>query len=326
MGTRTVPVRPVSRLSRSDLADLNAFRVVERLRSFTKAAVELGITTSALSHAVRNLETRLGVRLLNRTSRTVAPTEAGASLAMRLDTGFREIGDALDEINRMRDQPVGRLRLNVLSDGARLIMARHLPKFLQQYPEVEVEISVDDRMVDIVSEGFDAGIRFGGTVPEDLVAVRLGSDLKWVAVASPRYLYHRPVPVTPEDLRAHACIQLRTGQGIIYKWEFRKGEEYRAVEVPGQICVSETALAIELALAGVGIAYCLEDRVSGYIRDGSLRVVLPDWAPTEPAMHLYYPGHRRVPQGLKELIEVLREEIALEKRSTEDSPERRRPV
>lgn len=308
-------VRPTSSLSRSDLADLNAFRVVERQRSFTKAAMELGITTSALSHAVRNLETRLGVRLLNRTSRTVAPTEAGASLALRLEAGFREIGDALDEINRMRDRPVGRLRLNVLSDGARLIMARHLPKFLSQYPEVEVEISVDDRMVDIVSEGFDAGIRFGGTVPEDLVAVKLGPELRWVAVASPRYLYHRPVPVTPDDLRTHSCIRMRTGQGVIYKWEFTRDEDYIAIDVPGQICVSETTLAIELALAGTGIAYCLENRVSQHIREGNLRVILPDWSPVEPAMYLYYPGHRRIPQGLRELIDVLREELSLVKNS-----------
>lgn len=308
-----MPVRPISRLSRSDLADLNAFRAVERLKSFTKAAVELGITTSALSHAIRNLEARLGVRLLNRTSRTVAATEAGASLAMRLNVGFREIGEALDEINRLRDRPVGRLRLNILSDSARLIMARHLPKFLNQFPEVEVEISVDDRMVDIVSEGFDAGIRFGGTVPEDLVAINLGEELKWVAVASPHYLYRRPIPITPEDLRSHACIQLRTGQGTIYKWEFRKGEEERVIDVPGRVCVSETALAIELALAGAGIAYCLEDRVRDHIRDGSLRIVLPEWAPIEEPMYLYYPGHRQVPQGLKELIEVLREGIENEK-------------
>ncbi|CQQ28001.1 LysR family transcriptional regulator [Yersinia enterocolitica] len=319
-----MPARPTSRLTRSDLADLNAFRVVERLRSFTKAAVELGITTSALSHAVRNLEARLGVRLLNRTSRTVAPTEAGSSLALRLDIGFREIGDALDEINRMRDRPLGRLRLNVLCDGARLVMARHLPKFLSQYPEVEVEISVDDRMVDIVSEGFDAGIRFGGTVPEDLVAVRLGSDLKWVAVASPRYLYRRPQPVMPDDLRSHACIQIRTGQGTIYSWEFKKGEEHYAIDVKGQVCVNETTMGVELALAGVGIFYCLEDRVSENLRNGNLRIVLPDWAPIEPAMYLYYPGHRRIPQGLRELIDVLREEIALEKRAAEDLPSGKR--
>ena len=309
--------RPAARLSRSDLADLNAFRVVERQRSFTRAAVELGITTSALSHAIRNLETRLGVRLLNRTSRTVAPTEAGANLALRLDVGFREIGDALDDINRMRDRPVGRLRLNVLSDGARLVIARHLPKFLNKYPEVAVEISVDDRMVDIVAEGFDAGIRFGGTVPEDLVAIRLGDDLRWVAVASPRYLSYRPAPVSPEALRDHACIQLRTGQGVIYKWAFRKGKEYRVIDAPGQVCVSETTLAIELALAGNGIAYCLENRVAQFLRAGTLRVVLADWAPVEPAMYLYYPGHRQVPQGLKELIALLREEIAAEKRLPE---------
>ncbi|EEQ08870.1 Transcriptional regulator, LysR family [Yersinia mollaretii ATCC 43969] len=307
-----MPVRPLSRLSRSDLADLNAFRAVERLKSFTKAAVELGITTSALSHAIRNLETRLGVRLLNRTSRTVAATEAGASLAMRLNVGFREIGEALDEINRLRDRPVGRLRLNILSDSARLIMARHLPKFLNQFPDVEVEISVDDRMVDIVSEGFDAGIRFGGTVPEDLVAINLGEELKWVAVASPHYLYRRPIPITPEDLRSHACIQLRTGQGTIYKWEFRKGEEERVIDVPGKVCVSETELAIELALASAGIAYCLEDRVATYLKSGSLRVILPEWSPVEPAMQLYYPGHRRIPQGLPELINLLREEIEAE--------------
>lgn len=298
-------------LTRSDLAELNAFLITEKRRSFTRAAIELGITTSALSHTIRNLETRLGVRLLNRTSRTVSPTEAGASLALRLETGFKEIGDALEEINRMRDRPVGKLRLNVLSDGARLIMARHLPRFISKYPEVELEISVDDRMVDIVQEGFDAGIRFGGTVPEDLVAVRLGGGLRWVAVASPRYLYQHTPPAVPEDLRLHDCIQLRTGQGVIYKWEFRKGEDYRVVDVRGQLCVSETALAIEMALAGVGIAYCLEDRVRDDIREGRLRIVLPEWAPLEEPMYLYYPGHRQVPQGLKELIEILREEIEL---------------
>ncbi len=312
--SNTMPTRLSATLTRSDLAELNAFLVTEKMRSFTKAAIELGITTSALSHTIRNLETRLGVRLLNRTSRTVSPTEAGASLAQRLETGFKEIGDALEEINSMRDRPVGRLRLNVLSDGARLIISRHLPRFISKYPEMEIEICVDDRMVDIVQEGFDAGIRFGGTVPEDLVAVRLGGELRWVAVASPRYLYQHTLPAVPEDLRLHECIQLRTGQGVIYKWEFRKGDDYRVIDVRGQICVSETALAIELALSGAGIAYCLEDRVRDHIRDGSLRIVLPEWGPLEEPMYLYYPGHRRFPQGLKELIEVLREEIEADNR------------
>ncbi|HEE0884656.1 LysR family transcriptional regulator [Klebsiella michiganensis] len=301
-----MPVRPTLRLSRSDLADLNAFRAVERARSFTQAAVELGLTTSALSHAIRNLETRLGVRLLNRTSRTVSPTDSGLALAKRLNIGFSEISEALDELNAWRENPVGRIRLNVLSDGARLIVAPHLPTFLQRYPQVQV----DDRMVDIVAEGFDAGIRFGGTIADDFVAVKLGEPLKWVAVASPRYLYHHAEPMRPEDLLHHACIQIRTGQGTIYKWEFRRGEEYRAIDVPGQVCVGETTMGIELALAGTGITYCLEKRVEPWLRSGELRVVMAEWAPMEPAMYLYYPGNRTVPPGLRELIEVLRDGMA----------------
>lgn len=305
-----MPVRPTLRLSRSDLADLNAFRAVERARSFTQAAVELGLTTSALSHAIRNLETRLGVRLLNRTSRTVSPTDAGLALAKRLNIGFSEISEALDELNAWRENPVGRIRLNVLSDGARLIIAPHLPTFLQRYPQVQVDVTVDDRMVDIVAEGFDAGIRFGGTIADDFVAVKLGEPLKWVAVASPRYLYHHAEPMRPEDLLHHACIQIRTGQGTIYKWEFRRGEEYRAIDVPGQVCVGETTMGIELALAGTGITYCLEKRVEPWLRSGELRVVMAEWAPMEPAMYLYYPGNRTVPPGLRELIEVLRDGMA----------------
>lgn len=302
-----MPVRPVTRLSRADLADLNAFRAVERLRSFTQAAVELGITTSALSHAIRNLETRLGVRLLNRTSRTVAPTDAGAALARRLNVGFNEISEALDEVNAFRDRPVGRIRLNVLRDGAALIVAPHLPRFLQRYPDVQVDLTIDDNMVDIVAAGFDAGIRHGGTIPEDFVAVKLGQPLRWVAVASPRYLYHHPAPAIPEDLLAHNCIQIRTGQGVIYKWEFRQGDDYRVIDVSGQVCVGDTLMGIELALADVGITYCPEKRVEQYLKSGALREVLPQWAPTEPAMYLYYPGFRTAPQGLRELIEVFRE-------------------
>lgn len=305
-----MPVRPITRLSRSDLVDLNAFRAVERLRSFTQAAVELGITTSALSHAVRNLETRLGVRLLNRTSRTVSPTEAGAKLATQLNAGFAQISDALAELNAFRDNPVGRIRLNVLNDGARLVLAPHLPAFLKRYPDVQVDITIDDRMVDIVAAGFDAGIRYGGTVPEDFVAVKLGQELTWVAVASPRYLYHRQAPVLPEDLLAHSCIQIRTGARVIYKWEFCKGDEYREIDVPGQVCVGDTVMGIELALADAGITYCPQQRVESYLQSGALRVVLPDWAPVAPAMYLYYPGNRTVPTGLRELIAVLRERMA----------------
>lgn len=300
---------PVSKITRSDLADLNSFLVVFRLCNFTQAAKELGVTTSALSHSIRNLELRLGVRLLNRTSRTVSPTEAGISLAKRLEIGFAEIGDALAEVNRHRERPVGRLRLNVLQDGARLLIAKYLPIYLQKYPEMSVEISVEDKMVDIVAAGFDAGFRFGGTIPADLVAVKVTPPLKWIAVASPAYLYRHTAPREPEDLLHHNCIQMRTGQGVIYRWEFEKAGEPRVVDVPGKVCVNDTNLVLELALAGVGIGYCLEMRAAAFLASGQLREILPDWAPTEPPMYLYYPGHRSIPPGLKEFIEVIREDI-----------------
>jgi len=304
-----MPVLPTSRLSRADLADLNSFLAVERLRSFTQAAVELGITTSALSHAIRNLEERLGVRLLNRTSRTVSPTDAGAALAKRLTVGFSEISSALAALDRHRDRPSGRLRLNVLSDGARLLFTKFLPPFLEAYPEVSVEVAVDDKMVDIVSAGFDAGIRFGNTIPEDFIAVRLGEELRWVAVASPRYLNAHSRILVPEDLKNHNCIQIRMGNGVIYRWDFEKDGDHRAIDVPGQLCVNETTLGIEMALADRGITYCLEERVRPHLARGELQSVLPDWAPMEPALYLYYPGRRQMPQGLRELIDLFRSEL-----------------
>ncbi|KAF1051933.1 MAG: HTH-type transcriptional regulator PgrR [Stenotrophomonas maltophilia] len=305
-----MPVLPTTQLSRADLADLNAFMAVERHRSFTRAAVELGITTSALSHALRNLESRLGVRLLNRTSRTVSPTAAGATLAKRLAVGFEEIGGALAELDRHRERPAGRLRINVLSDGARLLFTRWLPRYLEAYPEVAVEVAVDDRMVDILAAGFDAGIRYGGTIPEDLIAVPVSGPLRWVAAAASRYLNRAPAIRLPEDLKQHDCIQIRTGQGVIYRWDFEKDGERRAIEVPGQLCVNETTFGIEMALAGRGITYCLEERIRAHLERGELQVVLPDWAPMEPPFQLYYSGRRQMPPGLREFIDVLRSEAA----------------
>lgn len=302
-----MPSKPSARVAKNDLADLNAFRVVERLRSFTLAAGELSVTPSALSHAVRNLEARLGVRLLNRTSRTVAPTAAGGALAKRLEVGFQEISAALAEVNRHRDSPVGKLRINVLDDGARLLLAKLLPRFMALCPDISVEVAIDDRMVDIVKEGFDAGFRYGGTIPEDLVAVPLGPSLRWVAVAAPTYLNRTSRITKPEDLKYHNCIQIRTGQGVLYRWEFEKAGDYRAIDVPGQLCVTETTFGIEMALAGCGITYCLEHRVAQHLQRGDLRMVLPDWAPTEPPFHIYYPGRRQMPPGLRELIDVLKD-------------------
>lgn len=303
-----MPVLPTAKLSRADLADLNSFLVVEGHRSFTKAAVELGVTTSALSHSIRNLETRLGVRLLNRTNRAVSPTDAGATLAKRLAVGFQEIGGALAEVDRHRDRPSGRLRINVLSDGARLLFTKWLPIFLDAYPEVAVEIAVDDRMVDILAAGFDAGVRYGETIPEDFIAVPISAPIRWVASASPRYINLAPRLETPDDLQHHKCIQIRTGQGVIYRWDFEREGEHRVIEVPGQLCVNETEFGIEMALADRGITYCPEERIRSHLDAGRLQVVLPDWAPVEPAYYLYYPGRNQMPPGLRELIDVLRTE------------------
>lgn len=305
-----------TKLSKKDLSNLNAFCSVERLRSFTQAANELGITTSALSHSIKNLEQRLGVKLLNRTSRTVAPTDAGANLARRLEIGFKEIGLALNDVNKYRDRPFGKLRLSVLTDSARLILGKYLPRFLSEYPDVELEVSVDDHMMDIVGEGYDAGIRFGGTVPEDFVAAKLGTELKWVTVASPKYLFEHPAPDTPEDLYQHVCIRLRNGRGEVFKWDFERNGEQRIIDPRSNICVNETALSIELSLAGTGITYCLEELIKPYLKSGELVLVLPDWCTFEPPMFLYYPGHRQVPQGLRELIATLREEIDFDRASS----------
>jgi DNA-binding transcriptional LysR family regulator len=303
-----MPSLPISHLSRTNLADLNSFLVVATHKSFSKAAIELGISTSALSHSIKNLESRLGVRLLNRTTRTVSITDAGQTLLNRLSKGFEEIGAALTEINQHRDKPAGRLRINVLSDGARLLMSRSLPKYLALYPDMAVEVAVDDRMIDIIEAGFDAGIRYGGTIPEDLIASRLSDLLRWVAVASPKYLNKHPPIQEPDDLKQHQCIQLRTGAGVIYRWDFAQHGKTCAVDVPGQLCVNETALGIELALAGHGIMYCLEARVESYLSEGTLQVVLADWAPLDQPFYLYYSGRRQIPPGLAELIETLRQD------------------
>lgn len=228
-------------------------------------------------------------------------------MAQRLDVGFQEISSALAEVNRHRDSPVGKLRINTLDDGARLLLTKLLPRFMAQCPDISIEVAVDDRMVDIVKEGFDAGFRFGGTVPEDLVAVPLGPPLRWVAAASRRYLARTTKIAEPEDLKHHNCIQIRTGQGVLYRWDFKKGDEHRAIEVPGQLCVTETTLGIDMAVAGCGITYCLEHRARPFLDRGELQVVLPDWSPFEPPFQIYYPGRRQMPPGLRELIDVLKE-------------------
>ncbi|KQO76371.1 LysR family transcriptional regulator [Methylobacterium sp. Leaf88] len=293
-------------LTRGDLGDLNLFRVIARVGGFRRAALELDVSPSALSHALRGLETRLGVRLFNRTNRAVTLTEAGADLLARLEAGFGAIEEGLEALNRYRGKPAGRLRLNVLTDAARLVLGPALSGFLAEYPEVKLEVVVQDDFVDIVGEGFDAGIRFGGRVPEEMIAVPIGGDIRWIMVASPGYLGGAPPLEHPSDLAAHRCIGLRMGTGAIYRWEVERGAEHHVVDVAWSAVLSETALALAMAETDGGIAYCQEGLVSRQLAAGTLREVLPAWASPGPGFHVYYSSRRQVPEALRALIAYLR--------------------
>lgn len=292
--------------SRHDLADLSAFAAICRRGSFRLAATELGVSTSALSHALRNLEDRLGVKLLNRTTRSVAPTEAGSRLAAQLDQSFGEIGEALSELDRYRSAPLGGLRINVPRDASRLLLSPVLARYLEDCPGVKIEVVVDNNMVDIVKAGFDAGIRFGDTVPQDMVCTPLTPSLRWVVVGAPAYLGRHGTPKTPEDLLRHACIRLRLGDQTMYRWELGQPPHAHAIDVPGALIVNETDMALDAALDGIGLAYCLERYAEPHLRAGRLRRVLDDWAPAGAPLVMYYPSRRQLAPALSHLIEAIR--------------------
>jgi DNA-binding transcriptional LysR family regulator len=293
-------------VSRSDLADLNVFVVIARHRSFRRAGEELGVSTSALSHAMRNLEARLGVRLINRSSRSVVPTHAGEALIERLELGFRHIGDALEELNSFRESPKGLIRLNVPKDAVDLLIRPVLPDYLRAFPDMELEITVDDGMIDIVAGGYDAGIRPGGTIAKDMIAVPLGPPLRWIVVGSPSYLRKHGTPRRPEDIMGHSCIRLRCHDAI-YRWEFERADgEIRILDAPGALTVNDLDLSIEAAVDGVGLTYCLDRHVAPHLADGRLKMVLADWCVHSPRFEIYYPSRRQVPHGLRMLVEMMR--------------------
>ncbi len=293
-------------VARSDLADLNVFVVIARHRSFRRAAEELGVSTSALSHAMRNLEGRLGVRLINRSSRSVVPTYAGEALIERLELGFRHIGDALEELNRFRDSPKGLIRLNVPKVAVDLLIRPVLPAFLRAHPDMEVEITAEDGMIDIVAQGYDAGIRPGGAIARDMIAVPVGPPLRWIAVASPAYLHERGLPRVPEDVQLHSCIRLRCRDSL-YRWEFERADgEIRVIDAPGALTVNDPDFAVRAAQDGIGLAYCLESQVADRLADGRLQIVLADWCVPSARFEVYYPSRRQLPQGLRALIEMMK--------------------
>ncbi|WP_442677969.1 LysR family transcriptional regulator [Sphingomonas sp. ASY06-1R] len=293
-------------LNRTDLADFSYFMVIARHRNFRRAGLELGISASALSHSLRGLETRLGVRLLNRTSRSVTLTAAGDELRTAIEAHFEAIGSAVDVLNRYRDDPAGRIRLNVLEHAATLLLAPALPSFIARYPHIEVDIVVNNGMVDVVQAGADAGIRYGGTVPEDMVAQRLSPDMRWVATSAPSYFDLYGTPDHPKDLMLHNCLRFRLGDDSRYAWEFDRGEESVAVDVPGALTIDNSTLALELARGAAAIAYAPEPLVLPFVERGELQIVLEDWASDGPGFHIYYPGRRQLPTALRLLIEHIR--------------------
>lgn len=293
-------------LSRADLAEMNAFLCIANRGSFRLAAQDLGLTTSALSHTLRRLEARLDVRLINRTTRSVALTAAGRELALALSKGLGVIEEGVAALDGHRHAPVGRLRLTVPRDAARLVVGPALPAFVRRFPQVHVDMVVDDRPVDMVGEGFDAGIRYGGRVPQDMVAVPLTGPLRWIVVGSPAYLRKWGTPATPDDLYQHSCIQMRLGDSSNYPWELGDDDALLRMDVPGPVRVNETEAAVDAALRGIGLAYCLEMRVRAELQDGRLQQVLPAWSSMGEPFTLYHPHRRLAPPGLRPLIDTIR--------------------
>ncbi|PJJ17452.1 LysR family transcriptional regulator [Janthinobacterium sp. 67] len=290
----------------ADLNELTAFAAVARLRSFRKAALERGVSASALSHALRALEERLGVRLLNRTTRSVTPTEAGQLLLARLAPAMREIDDALLDLSALQDVPTGKLRLNVPRPAARLLLAPMLASFVARYPRVQVEVVTDDGMIDIVRDGFDAGIRFGEQVAADMIAVPVGLPQPFVVVGSPAYLAAHGAPTTPRALLNHACIGRRFPSGRQYAWEFEQAGEAVSIAVGGPLVFDDDELMLRAARDGAGLAYVYEADARADIAAGRLVCVLENCLPPPSRYFLYYPGRRQMPAVLRALVDMLR--------------------
>ena len=293
------------------LADLKTFAAVARHRSFRAAADEVGVSRSSLSHAIVGLERQLGVRLLHRTTRSVAPTEAGTSLLARLVPMLRDFDDMLAAISDGADGPAGTVRINALEAAARWLLRYVVPGFLDRYPRVSLDIVSDDRLIDIVAKGFDAGVRLREAVPQDMIAVPFGGDARFLAVASPAYLSRHGVPGTPDDLRRHCCIRQRLASGKPYRWEFAQGLNEISVDVPGALTLNHNGLMVDAAVDGLGIAFVPERVAQPFLQDGRLRALLENWSPAIPGLCLYYPGHRHVPPALRVFIDSLRAADAL---------------
>lgn len=290
-----------------EFAELTAFVAVAEQRNFTRAAANLGIAPSTLSQTIRALEERLGVRLLNRTTRSVATTEAGEHLLTQLQPALEGIGKAMDTVNAYRNTPMGTLRLCVSRSASLHIIAPLLTPFLAAHPAITVEITTDDSRQDIVRGGFDAGVRIGEIIDQDMIAVRLTNSYRMVAVASATYLANNPAPTHPNDLRAHDCIRHRwSWNGVIHPWHFERGDERLEVAVDGHLVVDDLLLSLSAARDGAGIAYLPDAFVCPYVDQGRLVHILDDWSLTKSGVFLYYSGRRQVPAPLQAFVSFVR--------------------
>src|SRR5438309_7246002 len=294
-------------MPRQNVNDLLAFLAVARERSFTKAAAKLGVSQSALSHTLRGLEARLGLRLLTRTTRSVSPTEAGERLLQTVGHRFEELEAELESLSELREKPAGTIRISAGEHAVNSVLSPALTKFLPRYPDIKVEITVDHGLIDIVAQRYDAGVRSGEQVAKDMIAVRIGPDMRMAVVGAPSYFAKRSLPKKPQDLTDHNCINLRLPTyGGLYAWEFEKSGRELKVRVEGQLIFNGTAQMLNAALAGFGLAYVPEDVAQPHLVQGGLKRVLEDWCPPFPGYHLYYPSRRHSSPAFALLVDVLR--------------------
>ncbi|MCA8909389.1 MAG: LysR family transcriptional regulator [Rhodospirillaceae bacterium] len=290
-----------------NLSDLQAFLAVARENSFTKAAAKLGVTPSALSHTIKGLEERLGLRLLSRTTRSVAPTAAGLRLAQSIGPHFEEIDAEIAALRELRDKPAGTIRITCIDYVIESIFRPKLPAFLRNYPDIKVELAIDYGLTNIVEQRFDAGVRIGESISKDMIAVRIGPDWRFSVVAAPAYFAQHSPPATPQDLTSHRCINHRlTTAGSLYAWEFEKDGRELNVRVDGQVTFNSVIPALHAAVDGLGLAYVPEELTKPYLEDGRLREVLADWCPTLQGYHLYYPNRRQALPAFSLLVDALR--------------------
>jgi DNA-binding transcriptional LysR family regulator len=291
---------------KAGLSELNAFVAVAESGSFSAAARALDVSPSALSHSLKGLEGRIGVRLFNRTTRSVSLTDAGQGLFVKVKSALVGLEEALDETASLRTKPSGSIRITASESGAMFLTRHVLPSFLNEYPDVNVEFVINSRFIDIVADGLDAGVRVFDDVPRDMVAIRFGADIRFCAVASPEYIEQHGRPTKPTDLLKHRCIRFRFESGSIYRWDLRRGGRENAMDVPGPMTLGNINVMVEAALSSIGIAWVPEHAIAEHLKDGRLFDLLPQWSPSFPGLCLYYPANRHPPAALRLFSEAVR--------------------